>query len=180
MEMISPSLRIEVIKHIFQNVLMRNEIFQKDKSLIKFVTDRLETQLYLPDKFVVTQGSESDGLYFISSGIVEILVKNEFGKEVKVPNDLESGKYFGEIAVINECKRTATATSKSYTTIARLNLDGVQDMLKQFPDVLDKFKEKMIEYEDVYRNYQIKMLRKTTIFSELDLRVLQILVNFME
>ena len=80
-KMISPSLKVEVIKHIFSKVLAKSDIFSEDKDLIKYTTDRLETEIHLPDKYVVVQGQVSNGLYFISNGILEIRVKNENGKE---------------------------------------------------------------------------------------------------
>ena len=52
--MISPGLKLEVIKHIFNNVLSKNAIFQGDKNLIKFITDRLDAELYMPETNVIT------------------------------------------------------------------------------------------------------------------------------
>ena len=102
MDMISPGLRIEVIKHIFSKVLQKNEVFRVDKVLIRFVTDNLETQIHLPDKFVIRIGEEPNGMYFISSGILDVKVKDEFKNEV-ICNELSQGSYFGEVAVINKC-----------------------------------------------------------------------------
>ena len=66
--MISPGLKLEVFRHIFNNVINKNELFQNNKSLIKFIIDRIETEIYMPESNVILQNDDAHHLYFISSG----------------------------------------------------------------------------------------------------------------
>ena len=55
--MISPSLKIEVTRHIFLKVIMQNDIFHDDgetnERLLEFVLYRVSTNSYLPEDVIV-------------------------------------------------------------------------------------------------------------------------------
>jgi hypothetical protein len=68
LQMISPSLRQKVMQHIFYDVLYGNQLFCKNKYLIDFVIEKLNTHIFLPDYSVVTQGESGETMYFISKG----------------------------------------------------------------------------------------------------------------
>ena len=68
LDMISPSLREEVIQHIFAETLKNNPIINFDPSLISFLTKKLETRIHMPEDEIITQGEVGQYLYFIAKG----------------------------------------------------------------------------------------------------------------
>ena len=68
LDMITPSLRQEVIQVIFSKTLKNNPIINFDPSLIDFLTKKLETKIYMPEDMVITQGEVGKYLYFIAKG----------------------------------------------------------------------------------------------------------------
>jgi len=69
-------------------------------------------------------------MYFIGSGIVHIYLdykkpkkkdegEKKANEEMKIAR-LREGNYFGEVALITNLKRTATAKANDYTTLAYL------------------------------------------------------------
>ena len=68
LDVISPSLRQEVIQHIFSRTLMNNEIVNFDMTLIDFLTKKLETKIHMPEDQIITQGELGAYLYFIAKG----------------------------------------------------------------------------------------------------------------
>jgi hypothetical protein len=68
LNMISPSLRQEVIQHIFAETLKNNEIVNFDLTLIDFLTKKLETKIHMPEDQIITQGEIGRELYFIAKG----------------------------------------------------------------------------------------------------------------
>ena len=70
--MISPSLKIEVTRHIFLKVIMQNDIFHDDgetnERLLEFVLYHVSTNSYLPEDVIVKQGNEASEMYFLSKG----------------------------------------------------------------------------------------------------------------
>lgn len=59
---------------------------------------------------------------------------------------LNPGKYFGEIALITEQRRTATVVTKNYSNIGYIDKDTLNQILTIFPDVKKKMKENFIQY----------------------------------
>ena len=53
LEMISPSLRIEVLDFIFRDLIGSNDVFDKNKDLIDFITRNLSTHIYQPEQYII-------------------------------------------------------------------------------------------------------------------------------
>lgn len=69
--MISPSLKKEIIRHIFSKVITQNPIFQNaSEKLINFVLKSVNTTSNPPEDSVIKQGEDPDFLYLISKGEV--------------------------------------------------------------------------------------------------------------
>ena len=60
--------------------------------------------------------------------------------EYKKIATLESGKCFGEVALIANTKRTASVKSKNYCTLAALGEENFYEMCQYFPDIFFKMK----------------------------------------
>ena len=84
-----------------------------------------------PEEVIFTETSYGDEMYIIRSGRVEISRMNEYGKQVL--NVLEKGDFFGEMALLSDTPRTATATSIGPTTLLLLNKKAVVARIKSNP-----------------------------------------------
>jgi hypothetical protein len=122
LEMISPSAKQKVLKHMFTSALVLNPIFQNSQTMIDFVAARLETHILLPEYTVITQGEEGDSIYVISRGEVSVFVTDHKGKTHSIRN-LERGSLFGEVSLLCGCKRTATVKTVQYSSIAQLKTE---------------------------------------------------------
>mmetsp|Transcript_20303 Transcript_20303/g.19989 ORF Transcript_20303/g.19989 Transcript_20303/m.19989 type:complete len:235 (+) Transcript_20303:391-1095(+) len=113
--MISPSLKLEVTRHIFLQVLISNPIFGDNPELNEMVIEKVSVNSYPPEAIITQQGGNPDGMYINSKGELAVLVKDEYNKQSFV-RILESGDIFGEVALIAECPRTATVQCLNYCT----------------------------------------------------------------
>lgn len=68
MDMISPSLRHRVLKHMFSNTLVTNKVFGGNIEMIEFMSKRFETQILLPEFSIIQQGEAGNDLYAIAKG----------------------------------------------------------------------------------------------------------------
>lgn len=68
LDLISPSLREEVLRCIFAQTLHYNKLFKGKDDLIHYVTSKLVTRIHLPEDTIIRQGEEGDALYFIAKG----------------------------------------------------------------------------------------------------------------
>jgi len=158
LDIISPSLREQVIQHIFSETLKNNEIVNYDPSLIDFLTKKLETKIHMPEDQIITQGQDDMSLYFIAKGECQVLVRDH-NSITEVTNIIKPGDLFGEIALLCGCKRTASVKTSTYSTLARIDRANFKDMCQQFVDVTDKLKVKMRTYKDKLKAFLKIMLR---------------------
>jgi CRP-like cAMP-binding protein len=75
-----------------------------------FIVYKIIVEMKKPEDPIVKQGEEvkaNDGFYIIGKGECEVRVQDENKKE-KLERVLHPGQHFGEVAFINNVKRTAT------------------------------------------------------------------------
>jgi len=93
-EMISPSLKNEVTRFIFGEVILKNEIFTRNDQLVDIVVYKISHEMFEPESSIITQGEQGDKLYFIAKGECEVFVKDEKKRETFVKT-LLPGDHFG-------------------------------------------------------------------------------------
>lgn len=79
---------------------------------------------------------------------------------------MNQGDYFGEVALIFNCKRTATIISTNYCTFAKIEK---QLYLKSQQSFLNTVKSQTINYIDKSKKFKIKLLKQIEYFESYDL-----------
>jgi len=96
---------------------------------------------------VFNEGDLGDSVYVIEKGESEVL-KCEPGEQKYVAT-LRAGKYFGEIALLVDCARTATiraSTAMDVLLIPKRDFDKLRRSVPAFGEVFDKLaKERIAE-----------------------------------
>jgi CRP-like cAMP-binding protein len=166
LQMISPSLRQKVLKHIFYDILLNNSVLCRNDYLIDFLIKRLNTHIFLPEFSVVTQGEHGNQMYFISKGECEVTVTDHKGMK-NFPPKLRSGDLFGEVALLLNCNRTATVKTEIYSLIASLKKNDFDTVCRLFYVFYTKLKEKIKSYKDSYKMFVKELLRSVDYMSKL-------------
>ena len=94
-----------------------------DALRISEIANLLEIRVVPPRNVVVHKGDKADSMCFISSGKVSVDVQPE-------PQILESGNFFGEIALLKDCERTATVTTVTECQLLVLSVENFNRLLK--------------------------------------------------
>ena len=68
----------------------------------------LTTEKFAPGAKIIKQDDKGDKFYIIKSGQAEVLVAKSKGGEAEHVNTLQSGDYFGEMALVRDEKRSAS------------------------------------------------------------------------
>ena len=152
LSLISPSLKERVIKHIFSTVLSETEMFKGRNLLIESLTRKLQTNTCQPEEIIINQGGDPDNLYFIARGGCNVYVRNRINAKVKV-NVLKVGDIFGEVALINKSKRTATVKTNNYSTIAHLDHNSVITIFEKHPEAMQELKDRRKIYQDEWKKF---------------------------
>ncbi|CAI2375579.1 unnamed protein product [Moneuplotes crassus] len=166
LDMISPSLRQEVIISIFSETLRYNPIFQENDTLIDYLTKKLKTQIHMPEDPIITQGEVAENIFFIGRGECEVSVTNH-NSITDVVKKVKPGDVFGEVALLCGCRRTASVKTTNYSTLAKIDKPTFKDMCVQFPDLKDKMKENLKKYQDKLKLFLKVILRAIPFFQDL-------------
>lgn len=91
---------------------------------------------YQPGEVVFAEGDPAEFVYFIESGKVSVFL-HEFTNRVEI-GQRGGGSFFGEMAIINPGKRTATVTAMDDTTLVVLDKEQFQRLMASDCEVSDK------------------------------------------
>ena len=122
----------EIRRHAFLrtwNIVAKVPFFHKvGAATIGEVARLLRPRDYPTGAVIVRRGDAGDCMYFIASGEVEIALDPE-------PLRLESGEFFGEIALLTGAPRTATVLATQACTLLRLDIAEFRELTGRQPDL---------------------------------------------
>lgn len=95
------------------------------------IVAHLHPRIFAPGDWIIRTGDVGDEMYFISSGAIEI--QDSLGHH---RTTLGPGDYLGEIVLLLDTTRTASARAKSYCDVFVLSKLDFGKVLKHFPDML--------------------------------------------
>lgn len=138
-------------RQTFRQILLRKK-FQKHKryeTILESIPvlqmlkpcERVELANALQSKdvedgsFIYRQGDIPNGMFFIESGKVVISIKDMDNAEVDV-NVLDTGAYFGEMALINQGLRAESAKAVGQVELAYLSPSDFQKHLLPYAEIL--------------------------------------------
>ncbi|HNS10752.1 MAG TPA: cyclic nucleotide-binding domain-containing protein [Candidatus Ozemobacteraceae bacterium] len=101
---------------------------------LRNVSKQAEVVNFVRDAFICKEGQQADSMFIIKSGIVQIFCDDGKGGR-KVLTHLKLGEYFGEMALLTEEPRTASAVALAETEVIRINKDSFHNLLKTSPGV---------------------------------------------
>jgi CRP-like cAMP-binding protein len=124
------SLKSEVSLFINSDLIQKVNFFQfADPSFILEISQYLKPKLCLTDNYVMMKGEMANHMYFIKSGIVEIIATDN-----KTAIAFQSeGTYFGEIGVILDMKRTCSVKSRTASIFYYISKKKLLSVLEKHP-----------------------------------------------
>lgn len=102
-----------------------------DSKIIEAILPLLQECHFGADHAICMKGDESDSIYLIREGQVEVSVSSRDGKVI-VLGVLSKGDVFGEIGLLDKGSRTATVTAKTDTQLYRLTARDFAEITKLF------------------------------------------------
>jgi len=99
----------------------------RNKDLQKYL------KTYQKGDVLFVEGDESQDLYFLVSGHLEVLKGDK-----KIAEIMEPGTLFGELSFLLGAKRTATLQAENQVRVLRIPKNEVSTFLKDFPAVAEK------------------------------------------
>jgi len=113
-------------KDVLRNIPLFDDLSRRDITVLQRLLHRRE---YVAGELIFTQGEPGLGMYIIAKGVVSIQSEPS-GRELVELND---GDFFGEIALLNEVIRSATARAKSDCMLLSLFQPDLLGLLDRNP-----------------------------------------------
>lgn len=82
--------------------------------------------------FIFFEGDVETHFYIIESGVVSIFTKNKQNQKIEVAR-LKDGEIFGEFALIDQGKRTASAQAITDVKVMKISAEGYETMVGELP-----------------------------------------------
>jgi len=98
------------------------------------INEKTESIQFVRDALICKEGQKADSMFVIKSGIVQIFCDDGKGGR-KILTHLKLGEYFGEMALLTEEPRTASACALAETDVIKIKKDDFQTLLKTAPEI---------------------------------------------
>jgi len=117
--------------------LQKAPIFEQMTSRqLKVLSEVAEEEAFAPDSEIFPEGSLGDRMYIIVSGAVEILkTVDAGGGATERLALLEKREIFGEMAILDDQPRSASAVVRGETRLLSIGRDNVRELIHDYPDI---------------------------------------------
>ncbi|MDR2094166.1 MAG: cyclic nucleotide-binding domain-containing protein, partial [Treponema sp.] len=107
---------------------------EKEKKILNYITRHLVPRHYPHNAYICRAGDASTAMYFIEDGVLNVR-----GPRNEVINELQPGRYFGEIAAITGDKRGADVQAWGDVLVYELDKSILHALLKNNPGIFGIF-----------------------------------------
>ena len=103
------------------------------KAELALLEARAARRKYPADTIVIREGEDSDSMCIILSGEVSVLVADSQGEQVTM-DTMGKGDYFGEYALFDGSKRSASVVTTKESSILFVTRDAIMDLFNDSPE----------------------------------------------
>ena len=104
------------------------------------LADALVPRIYTDEECIIQEGGVGDGMYFIEDGLVRITITKD-NNEMEVSKS-SKGKYFGEMALVENKPRSANVYAVGRVKVAFLERESFERLLGPCLDIMKRNIEK--------------------------------------
>uniref|UniRef100_H3DG25 Protein kinase cGMP-dependent 3 n=1 Tax=Tetraodon nigroviridis TaxID=99883 RepID=H3DG25_TETNG len=98
--------------NLIVKAIQKNDFLSRlDDEQTAMMVDLLAVSNFKPGSHVIKEGSEGDSMYIVAGGQLQV---TQAGRDLRT---LTTGDVFGELAILYNCKRTATVTDSAKTAV---------------------------------------------------------------
>jgi predicted acylesterase/phospholipase RssA/CRP-like cAMP-binding protein len=126
-------------RHVLSQLIQRLkevEVFSNlQEDIHREIAHHIQTFELAPNEVLVRQGDDAKNLYFLLSGRLSVILKDQSGSE-QVVADLPAGSIIGEIAIVVGGKRSATVVGAEASTLGVLSAAALTRLMNRHPEVM--------------------------------------------
>eukprot|EP00439_Symbiodinium_sp_Y106_P074151 s1762_g14.t1 len=141
---LSSALKIYLYK---ESVLNCAHLQGKDPNYIIEIVKILQDVVCLPGEYIARRGEIAHQMFFIARGLLSVLVpgldKPNDVAAARAVNQLKLSDFFGEIALIKDCVRTAWIRADTYALLSSLSRFDIEPIWKYFPEYREELEQQV-------------------------------------
>jgi CRP/FNR family transcriptional regulator, cyclic AMP receptor protein len=101
---------------------------------LNYVKNLIHLRTYQPDEVIFMEGQPGTGMYLLLSGGVRIVLNYKSENAIELAT-LKGGDFFGELSLLDESPRSATAVSIGNTELAGFFRSDLMDLVEKSPSL---------------------------------------------
>ncbi len=134
-------MQSQLLLYVNKSIIEKVPFFRgASEDLLSAMMSRLESRVLLPGEVIFKIDDPGEEIYFIQAGDVEI--KDQSQNPVATLSD---GSFFGEMALISERPRSATAVAKNFCEVYTLSRKDFESLAQDYPSVRSHIEQIMSE-----------------------------------
>ncbi len=144
MSIMESSKKPENINRVI-NTLHKTALFEGlDEVVLKQLSSQVVSRQFPKNSIIVTQGDETDSLYVIMDGKVDVFLQNDKGKEIII-NSLGECDTFGELAPLGGIPRQASIITTESSILIVISRQVFMDTLLTKPAISMRIINRLID-----------------------------------
>eukprot|EP00948_MAST-09A_sp_MAST-9A-sp1_P002472 g2472.t1 len=140
-EHMSPMLKRELSLHLFKELLVKVPFFEgEDEEFLGRVCMSMETEIYMPNEYVVREGEIGRELFIVNKGECQVhkiiessRMQVERGSHETI-GKICQGDFFGEISLIKNIPRTASISAFTMCELNVLSREFFEILVNDYPE----------------------------------------------
>ncbi len=136
-------VKFNIFNRIYDQQILCKIDFLKNISLFEgirrsqliHVLESLQERTYLKGETIFTQGDIGRALFIVYSGKISLLRFDEKTQKSDIIAEVNPGEFFGEMALLEEMPRTATAVAAEETKVFMLFKIKLDSLLFSYPKI---------------------------------------------
>eukprot|EP00906_Rhabdomonas_costata_P014945 RCo021441 len=134
-------LRRQISRYIRIRLISKVPMFEKTSESCRYALAMvLHEEVVGVGHNLVTQGEVATAMYFLTHGMVEVVVAEPTGREKHLAT-LKEGSWFGEIALMQETTRTASVRAMTGVKVFRLDRRDFHSIAAHYPELVEGMRE---------------------------------------
>lgn len=146
-EMLSSFCRSRMVSNLLRHGAILGAVAPEDR---RKLMSRFEAKRFKAGEALVTGGEQTDGLFLIASGAVQVVGRDADGDELELAR-LGPGDVVGEISLVLRRPATADVVATHQTVALELTREEFQSAIKEHPELLSELYELATKREEETR-----------------------------
>lgn len=142
---------VDNVRQQIDNWFVRNAIstyigpMLSPSAIDALIASGIEKRRFLTNQILFQEGDEADGFYLVRSGSLIVSKKGGRGNQDKILSYISAGNYVGEMALINNVKRSATVKAAVPSEVLVLKAEAFKEQLALNPAWRESIEKVMFE-----------------------------------